>query len=87
MYLSEYIFDVVYYDECRDEDIQCYGLVMAESQEGALNKIAKRLPNIGKLTFRPIFETDFVWLNKKNYELLNDDNSEFMLDQEDEEDK
>lgn len=82
--LQEFIFDVEWYSDWEDKEKHNYGLVMGTDQTDVMTKIAQRLPNISHIEITQYSEFDFVWLNKHNYELLKDEENEYMLDKEEE---
>lgn len=82
-YIKEYLFKADWYDEYDDKELTSYGLVMGNSYAEAMEKIERRLPYAHNIEITEYFESNFVWMNKSNYERLKN-GDEDMFDQEEE---
>lgn len=83
-YIKEYLFKADWEDEFENKELTSYGLVMGDSYTDVMEKIERRLPYAHNIEITEYFESNFVWMNKSNYERLKN-GDEDMFDQEEEE--
>ena len=86
-YIKEYLFKADWYDDHRDKEETSYGLVMGKSYTDVMEKIEHRLPYANNIEINEYDETDFVWMNKCNYDRMKSMDNEIMFDFPDEEEK
>lgn len=80
MTLNQYAFKADYYDTYEDKEETAYAIVFGKNYADVMEKIAARFPELYHLEINQLFETDFVWLNEKNYNLVKDDQDDRGLD-------
>lgn len=80
MMLNQYAFKADYYDDYDEEEKTAYAIVFGKDYADVMGKIATRFPDLYHLEINRLFETDFVWLNEKNYNLVKDDRDDIGLD-------
>lgn len=85
-YIREYLFKADWENEYENKEMTSYGLVMGNSYAEAMEKIERRLPYAHNIEITEYFESNFVWMNKSNYERLKN-GDEDMFDQEEKEEE
>lgn len=84
MMLNQYAFKADYYDTYNEKEETAYAIVFGKNYADVMEKIATRFPELYHLEINRLFETDFVWLNEKNYNLVKDDQDDRGLDMDEE---